>query len=103
MRPTLALTLQPPRPRGELSHGDAAGLVDIKRKVLEFLGDLDDAVELLGLDAAAADALRRDIGLLGDDAGRELLGRHFEREEPDHGTVDRVPRSQDRAGRSCAT
>ena len=29
-------------------------------------------------------------GLLGDDAGGELLGRHFEREEADDAAVDRV-------------
>ena len=83
------LALQPPRAGGELGDGDAAGLVDIKRQMLQLLGDLDDAVELVGIDAAAADALGRNIGLLGDDAGGELLGRHFEREEADHGAVER--------------
>ena len=84
------LALQPPRAGGKLGNGDAAGLVDIKRQVLELLGDLDDAVEFVGIDAAAADALGRNIGLLGDDAGGELLSRHFEREEADDRAVDRV-------------
>ncbi len=29
-----------------------------------------------------------DAGLLGDDAGRQLLGRHFEREEADDAAID---------------
>ena len=36
---------------------------------------------------ALADLFRRDLGLLGDHAGGELLGRHFEREEADHGAI----------------
>ena len=31
--------------------------------------------------------MRGDLGLLGDDAGGELLGRHFEREEPDDAAI----------------
>src|SRR5262249_29212742 len=77
----VALSFQPPCPRGELGDGNAAGLVDIKWQVLQLLGDLDDAVELLGFDAAAANALGGDISLLGNDAGGELLSRHFQREE----------------------
>ena len=77
------------RARGKLGHGDAAGLVDIEREVLQLLRHLDDAIELLGVDPAAADALGRDIGLLGDDAGGKLLGRHFQREEADHRAVER--------------
>jgi len=68
------LALEPPRARGKLCNGDAAGLVDIKWQMLQLLGDFDDAVEFVGVDASPADALRRDIGLLGDDAGGELLG-----------------------------
>ena len=89
MKPSAALALQPPRAGGELGDGDAAGLVDIERQMLQLLRHLDDAVELVGIDAAAADALGRNIGLLGDDAGGELLGRHFQREEADHGAVER--------------
>ena len=89
MKPSPALALQAPRARGKLGHGDAAGLVDIEREVLQLLRHLDDAVELLGVDPAAADALGRDIGLLGDDAGGKLLGRHFQREEADHRAVER--------------
>ena len=87
-----SLALQPPRAGGKLGDGDAAGLVDIEREMLQLLRHLDDAVELVGIDAAAADALGRDIGLLGDDAGGELLGRHFEREEAHHRAVERVLR-----------
>ena len=39
-------------------------------------------------DVAAADAARRNAGLLGDDTGGELLGRHFEREEADDAAID---------------
>src|SRR5262249_29196315 len=67
----------------------AAGLVNVERQVLQFLGDLHDAVELLGFDAAATNALGRNIGLLGNDAGGELLCRHFEGKESDHGAVER--------------
>ena len=37
---------------------------------------------------AAADLGRRYAGLLGDDAGGELLGRHFQREEADDAAID---------------
>jgi hypothetical protein len=72
----------------KLGDADAAGLVDIERQMLQLLGDLDDAVELVCIDPAAADTFRGDIGLLGDDAGGELLGRHFKREETDYGPVE---------------
>ena len=61
-----------------------------------FLADLDQALELRLVDHAAADLLRRNAGLLGQDAGGELLGRHFEREEADDGAV--VARDRRAAG-----
>jgi hypothetical protein len=42
------------------------------------------------VDAAAPDRTRRNTALLGDDAGGELFGRHFEREEADDAAVDRL-------------
>jgi len=57
--------------------------------VLELLRHFDDAVELLGIDPPAADALGRNIGLLGDDAGGELLGLHFKGEEAPDRAVER--------------
>src|SRR5262245_29625813 len=49
-----SLTLETACAGGKLSHGDAAGLVNIKRKILQLLRDLDDAVEIIRIDAAAA-------------------------------------------------
>ena len=46
-----------------------------------------DALEIGLADAAAPDLVRRNAGLLGDDAGGELLGRHFQREEADDAAV----------------
>ena len=77
------------RARGELGDREAAGLVDIERDRLHLARGFRDAVEVAGLDLAAADAGGGNPGLLGDDAGGELLGRHFEREEPDDAAVHR--------------
>src|SRR6266581_2944649 len=48
-----------------------------------------DLLEIALVDAAAPDRARWDAALLGDDAGGELLGRHFEREEADDAAIDR--------------
>ena len=50
-------------------------------------------MELILGDLAAPDALRRDAGLLGDDACRQLFLRHFEREEADNAAVEHAQRS----------
>src|SRR5213075_1312645 len=50
-------------------------------------GTLFPYTTLFRSDLAAADAVRRDTGLLGEDAGRQLLGGHFEREEADDRAV----------------
>ena len=71
----------------ELGDREAAGLVDEERDGRHLLADLDQALELGLVDHAAADLLRGDAGLLGQDAGGELLGRHLEREEADDGAV----------------
>ena len=44
----------------------------------------------LRIDLAASDAEGGDLGLLGDDTGGQLLGRHFQREETDDAAVDRL-------------
>ena len=41
----------------------------------------------------------RDLGLLGENTGGELLGRHFEREEADDGAVDGLDRCRPAAAR----
>ena len=74
---------------GELGDGYAAGLVDEQRQAGHLLTGLDQALELGLVDHAAADLLRRNAGPLRHDAGGELLGRHFEREEADHRAVVR--------------
>src|SRR6202034_1613249 len=57
-------------------------------KVLQLDRNVFDLLEVALVDAAATDLVRRYPGLLGDDAGGELLGRHFEREEADDAAVD---------------
>ena len=47
----------------------------------------DELVEILALHLAAADLVGRDPRFLGEDAGGELLGRHFQREEADDRAV----------------
>ena len=49
-----------------------------------------DAAEVALGDVAPADLVGGDAGLLGDDAGRQLLGRHFEGEEADDASVRRL-------------
>ena len=88
-----ALALEPARARGELGDRDAAGLVDVEGDRLHVAHGLGDPVEILLGDVAAADLVGGHARLLGDDAGGELLGRHFEREEADDAAVDRLHRA----------
>src|SRR5260221_13931229 len=76
--------------RGELCHREPAGLVDEERQVLQLDRDVLDLLEIALVDAAAPDRARWDPALLGDDAGGELLGRHFEREEADDAAIHRA-------------
>ena len=55
--------------------------------LLHLADGVGDAVEVALGDVAAPDLVGGDAGLLGDDAGRQLLGRHFEREEADDAAV----------------
>ena len=82
------LPLQPPRAGGKLRDRQAAGLVDEERQMLHLDRYVLDRLEVALADPAAADGARGDSGLLGDDAGGKLLGRHFEREEADDAAVD---------------
>ena len=50
---------------------------------------------------AAADRARGNAGLLGDDTGGELLGRHFEREEADDAAIDALRCGRRAAPRRC--
>ncbi len=85
-----ALALQAARAGGQLRDRDAAGLVDEQRRLLHHLRAGDELLEVGLGDFAAADLRRRDFRLLGDDAGGELFGRHFEREEADHAAPFRL-------------
>src|SRR6202035_2884161 len=73
--------LEAPGARGELGDVETAGLVDEQGQMLKLDGHVLELVEALLVDAAAPDRAGGNAGLLGYDAGGELLGRHFEREE----------------------
>ncbi len=75
------LPLQTTRAGGELRDGEPSGLVDEQGQMLQLDCDILDLLEFPLVDPAPPDRARRDAALLGDDAGRELLGRHFEREK----------------------
>src|SRR6185437_11342484 len=91
IEPTLAL--QAARARHELGDRDAAGLVDVERDALHLHHRLRDAMKVIFRDVAAADLIRGDARLFGDDAGGELFGRHFQREEADDAAVDGLHRA----------
>ena len=69
---------------------EAAALVDIEGDRLHLPGGLHDAMKFRLADVAP-DLGRRDGRLFGDDAGRQLLGRHFEREKADHAAINGFP------------
>src|SRR6516162_4990219 len=81
------LPLETPRPRGKLGHGQSAGLVDEEGEMLQLDRDIFDFFKVALGDAAAPDGTGRNTTLLGDDAGGELLGRHFQRKEANDSTV----------------
>ena len=103
MRPRPCWRLSLRARAAQLRDRDAAGLVDEERDCCHLLADLDQALELVLVDHAAADLLRGNAGLLGQDARGELLGRHLQREEADDGAVWRAIVGRQLGGRSdCA-
>src|ERR1700735_2311616 len=66
-----ALSLQSPRPRGQLPDRKSAGLVQIEWQVLQLDRNVLDLLEVAFVDAATTDLVRRYPGLFGDDAGGE--------------------------------
>ena len=82
--------LQPAGAGAQRGDRQRRRVVDEEVQVLELVADRQDLVEVAADQLALADLLRRDLGLLGEHAGGELLGRHFEREEADHRAVDRL-------------
>ena len=81
------LALEPSGAGRQLGDRNAAGLVDVERDLLHISDCVGNAMEIVLGDVAAADLVRSDAGLLGDDAGRQLLRRHFEGEKADHAAV----------------
>src|SRR6202035_3664351 len=79
--------LEAPGARGELGDVETAGLVDEQGQMLKLDGHVLELVEALLVDAAAPDRAGGNAGLLGNNAGGELLGRHFEREEADDAAI----------------
>ena len=72
-----------PRARAQPGDGEAGRVVDEEWHRGKPLARLDEAVEVLARHLALADVVGRHARFLGQDARRELLGRHFEREEAD--------------------
>ena len=77
------LPLQPPGARAKRGDGQAGRVVNVERKALQFGRRAREMAELLLADLAHAQILGTDARLLGEDASRELVGRHFEAEQSD--------------------
>ncbi len=63
--------------------GQAGRVVDVERKRLQVRRGPGEVAEFLLADLAHAEVLGGDPRLLGEDAGGELVGRHFEAEQGD--------------------
>ena len=68
-------------------------MIDVEGDLLHLARGFGDAMKLVLGDVAAADLVGGDLALLGDHAGGELVGRHFEREEADDAAVDGLVRA----------
>ena len=77
----ILFALHAPRARRDLRDGDAAGVVDVERQGRKLLHGENELVPLRFGELAVADLPHFDFGLLGQNTSRELLRRHFEREE----------------------
>ena len=75
------LALEPPRPGAQRRHGDAGRVVDEEGQPRQLLRGVHEFREILLAHLAAADAVAGDARVLGQDAGGQLLRRHFQREE----------------------
>ncbi len=97
--------LEPARARAQRRDGQRRRVVDVERQALELLRHDHHPLEVVVRQLAAADALGGNAGLLGQDAGGELLGRHLEREERDDvipvglGVLDRARGVERHVGR----
>jgi hypothetical protein len=89
-QPQSVRALQPAGAGAQGRDRQCRRVVDEEVEVLQLVADRQDPVEVAGYELALADLLRRHFGLLGEHAGGELLGRHFQGEEADHRAVDRL-------------
>jgi len=80
--------LQAARPGPERGDGKRRCVIDEEIEMLEFLADRQHLVEIAADQLALADLFGRHLGLFGQHSGGQLLRRHFEREEADHGAID---------------
>ena len=85
IRPDALLPLEAPGAGAQRGDGEAGRVVDVERQRFELGGGAGEASEILLADLAHAQRFRADPGLLGEDSGGELVGRHFEAEEDDRG------------------
>src|SRR5579864_808873 len=82
-QPQPLLALQPAGAGAQCRDRQGWGIVDVERHRLKPGAGRDEFVEILLAHVAAANAVRGHAAFLGEDAGRQLLGRHFKREEAD--------------------
>ena len=79
---------QAPGARAKLGDADRRRVVDEELQVLQLLARLKYRVELGLADAPAPDLVGGHLRPLGEDAQRQLLGRHLQREKRDRIAVD---------------
>ena len=83
--PDALLPLEAAGAGAKRGDGQARRIVDVQRQALQLGGGARQLAELLLADLAHAQILGADPRLLGEDASRELVGRHFEAEQSDRG------------------
>ena len=79
------LAPEPARPGAQGADGERRRVVDEDGDLIQGLAGRRQPGELVVGQLALAHAVRRDVGLLGQDAAGQLLGRHLQGEEADHG------------------
>ena len=82
--------LEPAAARAERGEGDRGRVVDMDRQGGDLAAHLHELVEILLPDLAAADVVAGDAAFLGEQACRELLGAHLERENRDAALRQRI-------------
>ena len=79
--------LHPPRAGAKRGDGERGRIVDIERQLGQPLAGEGELLEILAAELAAPQGFGGHLGLLGKDAGGELVGAHFEAEEGDRRAV----------------